>query len=70
MREITFQLIEAVFTMASKKIEKAGSLLKEEQLARVVKIVSEGLADNWSQVRMAASKAVRAYFIFQGNYTT
>lgn len=56
--------------MASKKIEKAGSLLKEEQLARVVKIVSEGLADNWSQVRMAASKAVRAYFIFQGNYTT
>lgn len=54
--------------MAAKKTKKAGKGLEEDQLARVVKIVSEGLADNWSQVRMAASKAVRAYFVLQGAY--
>lgn len=66
VREITFILIEAVFTMA--RSDKAEQTLQEKQLGRLLQIVSEGLADNWSQVRMAASKAVRAYYVLEGIY--
>lgn len=63
VREITYFVIEALFKIS----EKCG----EEHHPRfielcddLVQITAQGLADNWSQVRFAASCATRAYYRF------
>lgn len=71
VREISYFLIKAVY-IASAKIftNQIGDEANEKHVAAfrsftkdLVPIVAQGLADNWSQVRYAASQAVRFYYI-------
>lgn len=70
VREISYFLINAVF-LASASIlssEQIGETDPKHEAAfrefckELVPVVSQGLADNWSQVRYVASHAVRSYY--------
>jgi len=70
VREISYFVINAVFQTSAKimsdsedgasspKIEKFLSFCDD-----LVPIVADGLSDNWSQVRYAASQAVRSFYL-------
>lgn len=70
VREISYFLINAVFlasvNVLSKEPDQEADPKHEaafrEFCKELLPIVAQGLADNWSQVRYAASQAVRAYY--------
>jgi len=69
VREISYFVINAIFT-TSALIFKTGDDTKPEHVERfrsfcddLLPIISKGLADNWSQVRYAASQAVRSFYV-------
>ena len=66
VREISYFVLHAIF-MTSEHIlkEEAASqnVLRFHSFCdKLVPIIAQGLSDNWSQVRYAASQAVRSYY--------
>ena len=71
VREISYFVINAIFLTSAKIMAERS---EEDQAAQakvdkflsfcddLVPIVAKGLGDNWSQVRYAASQAVRAFY--------
>jgi hypothetical protein len=70
VREIAYFMINAVFVASAnvlsnqigQETDPKHEAAFREFCKELVPIVSQGLADNWSQVRYAASHAVRAYY--------
>ncbi len=62
VREITYFVIEALYEVSDQ--EEASRPLFEALCSKLLPITANGLADNWSQVRFAASRATRAYYKF------
>ena len=70
VREISYFVINAIFMTSAKILGDEEGLKDEEKVKRfrsfcddLVPIVGKGLGDNWSQVRYAASQAVRSFYL-------
>ena len=59
VREITYFVAEALFWISDHDEKKSDF---ESMCEKLVPLIVQGLADNWSQVRFAASWATRAYY--------
>lgn len=70
VREISYFVIHAIFLTSAKILSGAEEDKDEKKIARfrdfcddLVPIIAKGLGDNWSQVRYAASQAVRSFYL-------
>lgn len=65
VREISYFVIDAIFISSRNVLSSPQEELKEgfrKTLSELVPIVQKGLADNWSQVRYAASQGTRSLY--------
>jgi len=67
VREISYFVINAIFLASSNIFQQNADAENKTKFVafceKLIPIVSQGLGDNWSQVRYASSQAVRSYYL-------